>query len=98
MAAKPAKALRRTPTDEDREKYPNLAAAKDWDKAQRVYRSLVLQNIDTDAGITKAEVYLALGIIHAERGEAPKAKGMFQRGLEVEPEHEKLKSELAKLT
>ncbi len=71
--------------------------ARDWEKARRVYRALVLQNVDVDAGITKAGVYLALGVIHVELGEAPKAKGMFQRGLEIEPGNAALKDALARL-
>jgi pentatricopeptide repeat protein len=60
---------------------------QDWEKARRVYRSMVLQNIDPDLGITKADVYYALGRIHLELDEKQKAKGMFQRGLEVDPDH-----------
>ncbi|MCB9573169.1 MAG: tetratricopeptide repeat protein, partial [Kofleriaceae bacterium] len=72
-------------------------AARDWEKARRVYRSLVLQNVDADAGLTKADVYYALGVIHVELNEAPKARGMFQRGLEVDPHDERLKDALARL-
>jgi tetratricopeptide (TPR) repeat protein len=70
---------------------------QDWEKARRVYRSLVLQNIDPGAGVTKAEVYYHLGMIHIHMGEAPKAKGMFQRGLELEPNNEMLKRALAQV-
>jgi len=70
---------------------------RDWEKARRVYRSLVLQNIEADAGVTKADVYWALGIIHVELGEGPKAKGMFQRGLELEPDNSKLRDALTRL-
>ena len=72
-------------------------SARDWEKARRVFRSLVLQNIDADAGLSKADVYWALGTIHVELGENPKAKGMFQRGLELEPTSEKLKAALDQL-
>ena len=72
-------------------------AQRDWEKARRVYRSLVLQNLDADAGVTKPDVYYSLGIIHVELGEAPKAKGMFQRGLEIDPHDQRLKDALAKV-
>jgi tetratricopeptide (TPR) repeat protein len=65
-----------------------------WDKAQRVYRTLVLQNIDPSVGLTKAEVYHALGRIHVELAEPHKARGMFQRGLELEPQNAVLKEAL----
>ncbi len=69
-------------------------AGQDWQKARRVYRSMVLQNLDPDVGITKAEVYFNLGTIHLELGEANKAKGMFQRGLELEPDNAAIKQAL----
>ncbi len=69
----------------------------DWEKARKIYQSLVLQNIDSDVGVTKGEVYWTLGRIHIELGQAPKAKSMFQRGLEIEPSNQKLKEALTQL-
>ena len=71
--------------------------SKDWEKARKIYQSLVLQNIDNDASITKGEVYWALGKIHIELGQSPKAKSMFQRGLEIEPGNQKLREALSSL-
>ncbi len=71
--------------------------AKEWEKARRLYQSLVLQPLDAESGISKADVYWSLGIIHLELGQEPKAKGMFQRGLEIDPRHERLRSSLAQL-
>ena len=69
----------------------------DWEKARKIYQSLVLQNIDNDVGMTKAEVYWALGKIHLKLGQPPKARSMFQRGLEIEPHNPKLKEALSSL-
>ncbi len=69
-----------------------------WDKARRIYRSLVLQNLDPKHDITKDVVYYNLGMIHLALGENAKAKGMFQRGLEVAPKNEELKEALASLS
>jgi len=55
----------------------------DWESARKAYRSLLLQNLDADAGITKAGVYLALSEIHEKLNEGPKAIGMYERGLET---------------
>ncbi len=68
-----------------------------WEKARRVYRSMVLQNLDPDSGITKGEVYYQLGVIHLKLGEDNKAKGMFQRGLELEPDNRALREAIDKL-
>lgn len=69
----------------------------DWEKARRIYQSLVLQNISDDVGVTKGEVYWTLGRIHIELGQSPKAKSMFQRGLELEPGNQKLREALSSL-
>ncbi len=69
----------------------------DWDKARRVYRSMVLQTIDPEVGITKAIVYYNLGLIHLHLDEARQAKGMFQRGLELEPNNAAIKQALSEL-
>jgi tetratricopeptide (TPR) repeat protein len=73
-------------------------AQNDLETARRYYRSLLLQSFDEkSAGITKAGVYLALGRIHLLAGEGPKARNMFERGLETDPKNEDLKRELASL-
>jgi len=72
-------------------------AAEDWEKARKIYQSLVLQNVDAEAGVTKAEVYWALGKIHLQLGQPPKARSMFQRGLEIEPHNLKLREALSSL-
>ncbi len=62
-------------------------AARDWEQARRIYRSMLLQNLDPQVGMTRADVYLALGEIHEKIGEGPKAIGMYERGLELDPHH-----------
>ncbi len=63
-------------------------AAADWEKARRVYRSMLLQSLDPSLGVTKADVYLLPpGLIHARLNEPQKAKGMYERGLEADPQH-----------
>ena len=59
----------------------------DWEKARRIYRSMLLQNLDPNSGVTRADVYLHLGEIHEKLGEGPKAVGMYERGLELDPNH-----------
>jgi hypothetical protein len=70
---------------------------QDWEQAQRIYQSLLLQRLAPAAGVTKADVYLKLGLIHARRGESLKAKNMYERGLEVDPSHAGLREALAAL-
>jgi golgin subfamily B member 1 len=70
---------------------------REWEKARRVYRSLVLQNVESSVGMSKAEVYYWLGVVHVELGEKDKAKGMFQRALELEPQNPTVRQALASL-
>ena len=75
-----------------------LQGAKgDWEAARKVYRSLLLQNLDADAGISKGGVYAALGEIHEKLEEGPKAVGMYERALELEPGNESVRVALARL-
>ena len=57
------------------------------------------QSGDTDRqmGITKAGVYYNLGYIHVQLSEPKKARGMFQRGLELEPDNEHIRQALGAL-
>ncbi|HXU60080.1 MAG TPA: tetratricopeptide repeat protein, partial [Polyangia bacterium] len=67
----------------------------DFDSARKFYRSLLLQNFDeATAGVSKAEVYLMLGRMHVLANEIPKARNMFERGLEVDPRNVDLKAAL----
>jgi tetratricopeptide (TPR) repeat protein len=73
-------------------------AGRDVDGARRYFRSLLLQTFDEKAaGITKGGVYLALGQIHVMAAELPKARNMFERGLETDPNNPELKQALAAL-
>lgn len=71
--------------------------AGEWEKARRIYRSMLLQNLDPSMGVTKADVYLQLGIIHEKVNEAPKAVGMYERGLEMDSNHAELKAALQRV-
>jgi len=70
----------------------------DFEAARKFYRSLLLQNFEeSTAGVSKAEVYLMLGRMHVLANELPKARNMFERGLEVDPRNVDLKAALAGL-
>jgi tetratricopeptide (TPR) repeat protein len=69
-------------------------AESEWDKARKIYRNMLLTNIDPETGITKADVYLQLGQIHEKTGEGPKAIGMYERGLELDAGHAQLREAL----
>jgi len=59
---------------------------------------LLLQTFDEMAvGLSKAQIYLALGKLHQEAGELPKARNMFERGLEIDVKNEALRLALAAL-
>ena len=70
----------------------------DHETARKFYRSLLLQNFDeATTGVSKAEVYLMLGRMHVTAKEIPKARNMFERGLETDPEERRPQAALAGL-
>jgi uncharacterized protein HemY len=46
-------------------------------------------------GLSKSQIYLALGKLHLEASEWPKARNMFERGLELDSQNEALRHALA---
>ncbi|MBP9086598.1 MAG: tetratricopeptide repeat protein [Kofleriaceae bacterium] len=70
-----------------------------WESARRIYQSLVLQAMDPvvaqELGVSKGQLYLALGRVHKAMAQLDKAKAMFQRGLEFEVGLPELVAELA---
>ncbi|HXI55051.1 MAG TPA: tetratricopeptide repeat protein, partial [Polyangia bacterium] len=70
----------------------------DLEGARKFYRALLLQNFDeASSGVSKAEVYLVLGRLHAQAKEISKARNMFERGLEIDPKNAELKQALSTL-
>ncbi len=71
---------------------------EDWEKARRVYRAMLLQNRDEkETGISKADVYFALGQIHERLDETKKAINMYERGKEIQDDHPGILEALARL-
>jgi len=68
---------------------------QDYDKAVKLFRALLLQRFDASAGATKADIYWYVGDICLKQNDSRKAKGMFQRGLDEDPNHEGCKAGLA---
>ncbi|MFH1132300.1 MAG: tetratricopeptide repeat protein, partial [Pseudomonadota bacterium] len=69
---------------------------QNWDSARRIYRSMLLQNIEGGV-LSKSEIFLNLGRVHAQMGEIAKAKNMFERGLEIDSDNAELKAELERM-
>ena len=60
--------------------------ANDFEKARKFYRSLCCRTSTRfQRRRLQGEVYLALGQIHLLAREIPKARNMFERGLENDP-------------
>lgn len=69
----------------------------EWQSARRIYRSMLLQNLD-DANIGKADVFMHLGKVHEALDEKDKAISMYERGLSEDKDHQGLRDALAALT
>jgi tetratricopeptide (TPR) repeat protein len=70
--------------------------AKDYKKAQQMYRALLLQKLDAGAPVSKSQVFLRLGDIHEAVGETPKAIQMYERAVQTDGSPE-AKEKLANL-
>ncbi len=68
--------------------------SEDYAKAAKLFRALLLQKFDPSVGASKADIYWYVGDISLKQGDARKAKGMFQRGLDEDSSHEGCKSGL----
>jgi golgin subfamily B member 1 len=71
--------------------------AGDLERAQKTFRALLLQKLDANSGISKADVYFYLGDTLRQQNDVPKAIGMLDRALEAEKGHPRAAELLAKL-
>ncbi|MAQ13170.1 MAG: hypothetical protein CMN30_00015 [Sandaracinus sp.] len=62
-------------------------ATGDYARAQKTFRALLLQKLDADAGITKADVYFYLGDLANKDGDSRKAISMLERAVTEEKGH-----------
>jgi tetratricopeptide (TPR) repeat protein len=69
----------------------------DLDRAQKSFRALLLQKLDPDSGIQKADVYYYLGDIAAKQDDTRKAITMLERALAEDASHEQASELLAQL-
>jgi tetratricopeptide (TPR) repeat protein len=72
-------------------------ASGDLDRAQKSFRALLLQKLEPDSGIQKADVYYYLGDIAAKQDDPRKAITMLDRALAEDASHEQASTLLAKL-
>lgn len=69
----------------------------DLARAQKTFRALLLQKLDGNSGITKADVYFYLGDISAKEGDPKKAISMLDRALAEQADHAQAAALLASL-
>ena len=68
----------------------------DLKKAQQMFRALLLQKLEDNGPVTKAQVFQSLGDVHLRLGETQKAVQMLERALQTDPSLETAKELLAK--
>ncbi|MDB4986545.1 MAG: domain protein putative component of TonB system, partial [Myxococcaceae bacterium] len=69
----------------------------DLERAQKTFRGLLLQKLDRDAPISKADVYYYLGDISRQQGDKPKAVSMLERAIAEQSTHAQARALLATL-
>jgi tetratricopeptide (TPR) repeat protein len=69
----------------------------DTKKAMQMFRALLLQKLEANAPITKAEVFYYLGVVHNKMGEKAKAIQMVERAIQTDAGLASAKQLLAEL-
>ncbi len=69
----------------------------DFDRAQKTFRALLLQKLQPNDGITKADVYFYLGDISVKQGDPKKAISMLERAVAEDSGHSQAAALLAQL-
>ncbi|MGD8823348.1 MAG: tetratricopeptide repeat protein [Myxococcales bacterium] len=72
-------------------------ATGDLDRAQKSFRALLLQKLEPDSGIHKADVYYYLGDIAAQQNDPRKAITMLERALAEDASHAQASELLGRL-
>jgi tetratricopeptide (TPR) repeat protein len=70
---------------------------EDTKKAMQMFRALLLQKMDGQSPITKAEVFYYLGVVHSKMGEKAKAIQMVERAIQTDATLDIAKQFLAEL-
>jgi len=65
-----------------------LFEREDWERAFKLYQTILVQHRDTQADEDTVRVYHRLGTIKNRQGEPRKALNYFEKALEVDPHHE----------
>jgi tetratricopeptide (TPR) repeat protein len=71
--------------------------ARDYKKAQQMFRALLLQKLDDSSPITKAQVFMHLGEVHEQLGERDKAIQMLERALQSDDKLQAARERIAVL-
>lgn len=70
---------------------------EDLKRAMQMFRALLLQKLEADSPITKAEVFFHLAEVHNKQGEKPKAIQMLERAIQADDNLTAAKDLLAEL-
>jgi len=71
--------------------------SNDLERAQKTFRALLLQRLDSQSGISKGEVFYYLGEISMKQGDKAKAVQMLERAVENDPNLDRARSMLSGL-
>ncbi|MCL2448302.1 MAG: tetratricopeptide repeat protein [Polyangiaceae bacterium] len=69
----------------------------DLDRAQKMFRALLLLRLDPSAGISKGEVFYYLGEISEKQGDRARAVQNFERAIENDPALDRARDKLTEL-
>lgn len=74
-----------------------LVTTEEWDGALKIFQTLLLHQMSINDSQQKVDLYYYLGRVRLQKGDARRAKDMFNRALGIDSEHAPSQQSLAEL-
>ncbi len=74
-----------------------LYQREEWDDALKIFQTLLLHQMNIEKDEDKVSIYFHLGMVRWHQGDMRRAKDMFNRALNIDPNHQASRDAIAQL-